>query len=117
MFLCFQKIYAFCSSQNKNKHQNKGFRWKNGDRNFCDDWKSAEIVRFSGKKEFSENFFWEVHGIQLHLKGDLGENKATATANKSDEVFISGKNNHWNALMAHTTIITAYNDKSMTLYV
>ena len=47
----------------------------------------------------------------------MGENKATSTANKSDEVFISGKNNHWNALMAHTTIITAYNDKSMTLYV
>ena len=33
----------------------------------------------------------EVHGIQLHLKGDLGENKATSRANKSDEVFISSQ--------------------------
>ena len=49
---------------------------------------------FRKKRNFQKTCFGEVHCIQLHLKGDLGENKATSTANKSDEVFISGKNNH-----------------------
>lgn len=46
---------------------------------------------FRRKRNFQKTFFGEVHCIQLYLKGDLGENKATSTTSKSDEVFISNQ--------------------------